>query len=92
MGKADEITALIGVTSNYEAPARDAPGALVELFAHAEVQCPRNDSDVLHNLSRELQMQIEEPVRGTTGKRTVRWLFEELWCALVEPSSPGQDA
>jgi hypothetical protein len=37
-------------------------------------------------------MQIEEPVRGTTGKRTVRWLFEELWCALVEPSSPGPDA
>jgi hypothetical protein len=23
-------------------------------------------------------MQVEEPVRGTTEKRTVRWLFEEL--------------
>jgi hypothetical protein len=23
-------------------------------------------------------MQVEEPVRGTTGKRTVKWLFEEL--------------
>ena len=43
------------------------------------------------NLSRELQMQIEEPVRGTTEKRTVRWLFEELY-ALVEPSLPGPDA
>ena len=31
-----------------------------------------------HNLSRELQMQVEEPVRGTTQKRTVKWLFEEL--------------
>jgi Transposase DDE domain group 1 len=31
-----------------------------------------------HNLCRELQMQVEEPVRGTTEKRTVRWLFEEL--------------
>jgi hypothetical protein len=31
-----------------------------------------------HNLSRELQMQVHEPVRGTTEKRTVRWLFEEL--------------
>jgi len=31
-----------------------------------------------HNLSRELQMQVEEPVRGTTHKRTVKWLFEEL--------------
>ena len=31
-----------------------------------------------HNLSRELQMQVEEPVRGTTEKRTVKWLFEEL--------------
>ena len=31
-----------------------------------------------HNLSRELQMQVQEPVRGTTEKRTVRWLFEEL--------------
>jgi Transposase DDE domain group 1 len=29
-----------------------------------------------HNLSRELQMQVREPVRGE--KRTVRWLFEEL--------------
>jgi hypothetical protein len=29
-----------------------------------------------HNLSRELQMQVEEPVRGTTQKRTVKWLFE----------------
>jgi hypothetical protein len=35
-------------------------------------------------------MQIEEPVRGTTEKRTVRWLFEELWYALVEPSLPGR--
>src|ERR1700745_1754305 len=26
----------------------------------------------------ELQMQVQEPVRGTTEKRTVRWLFEEL--------------
>ena len=92
MGKADENHSCNWRTSNYEAPAHDAPGALVELFAHAEVQCPRNHSDVLHNLSRELQMQIEEPVRGTTGKRTVRWLFEELWCALVEPSLPGPDA
>ena len=31
-----------------------------------------------HNLSRELQMQVGEPVRGTTQKRTVKWLFEEL--------------
>jgi hypothetical protein len=31
-----------------------------------------------HNLCRELQMQVEQPVRGTTEKRTVRWLFEEL--------------
>ena len=31
-----------------------------------------------HNLSRELQMQVEEPVRGTTQKRTVKWRFEEL--------------
>jgi Transposase DDE domain group 1 len=31
-----------------------------------------------HNLCRELQMQVEEPVRGTTEKRTVKWLFEEL--------------
>ena len=23
-------------------------------------------------------MQVQEPVRGTTEKRTVRWLFEEL--------------
>ena len=23
-------------------------------------------------------MQVEEPVRGTTGKLTVKWLFEEL--------------
>ena len=33
---------------------------------------------VAHNLSRELQMQVEEPVRGTTQKRTVKWLFEGL--------------
>jgi hypothetical protein len=31
-----------------------------------------------HNLGRELQMQLEEPVRGTTQKRTVKWLFAEL--------------
>ena len=31
-----------------------------------------------HNLSRELQMQVEQPVRGTTEKRTVKWLFEGL--------------
>jgi hypothetical protein len=31
-----------------------------------------------HNLNRELQMQVEEPVRGATQKRTVRWLFEGL--------------
>src|SRR5271154_3185459 len=31
-----------------------------------------------HNLSRELQMQIQEPVRGTTQKRTVKWVFEGL--------------
>jgi hypothetical protein len=31
-----------------------------------------------HNLSRELQMQASAPVRGTTQKRTVRWIFEEL--------------
>jgi hypothetical protein len=37
-------------------------------------------------------MQIEEPVRGTTEKRTVRWLYEELWYPLVEPSLPGPDA
>jgi hypothetical protein len=35
-------------------------------------------SVLAHNLCRELQMQVEEPVRGTTEKRTVRWLFEEL--------------
>jgi hypothetical protein len=35
-------------------------------------------SILAHNLSRELQMQIDEPVRRTTGKRTVRWLFEEI--------------
>ena len=23
-------------------------------------------------------MQVQEPLRGTTEKRTVRWLFEEL--------------
>ena len=31
-----------------------------------------------HNLSRELQMQIQEPERGTTQKRTVKWVFEGL--------------
>jgi len=31
-----------------------------------------------HNLGRELQMQTTEPARGTTEKRTVRWIFEEL--------------
>ena len=35
-------------------------------------------SVLAHNLCRELQMQVEEPVRSTTEKRTVRWLFEEL--------------
>ena len=35
-------------------------------------------SVLAHNLCRELQMQVEQPVRGTTEKRTVRWLFEEL--------------
>jgi Transposase DDE domain group 1 len=35
-------------------------------------------SVLAHNLCRELQMQVEAPVRGTTEKRTVRWLFEEL--------------
>jgi hypothetical protein len=35
-------------------------------------------SVLAHNLCRELQMQVEQPVRGTTQKRTVRWLFEEL--------------
>jgi len=35
-------------------------------------------SVLTHNLCRELQMQVEEPVRGTTEKRTVRWLFQEL--------------
>jgi Transposase DDE domain group 1 len=35
-------------------------------------------SVLAHNLCRELQMQVEQPVRGTTDKRTVRWLFEEL--------------
>lgn len=31
-----------------------------------------------HNLGRELQMQVDEPVRGTTEQRTARWLFAEL--------------
>ena len=35
-------------------------------------------SVLAHNLSRELQMQIQEPVRGTTQKRTVKWVFEGL--------------
>jgi hypothetical protein len=35
-------------------------------------------SVLAHNLCRELQMQVEEPARSTTGKRTVRWLFAEL--------------
>ena len=35
-------------------------------------------SILAHNLCRELQMQVAEPARGTTEKRTVRWLFEEL--------------
>jgi len=34
-------------------------------------------------------MQVEEPARGTTEKRTVRWLFEELSIRCVEPSLPG---
>jgi len=91
MGTADEITALIGVHQITKLLHAMRP-ALWSNFSPAEVQCPRNDSAVLHNLSRELQMQIEEPVRGTTEKRTVRWLFEELWYALVEPSLPGPDA
>lgn len=31
-----------------------------------------------HNLGRELQMEVTEPERPTTAKRTVRWVFEEL--------------
>ena len=33
---------------------------------------------LVHNLSRELQMQAAPPERATTQKRTVRWIFEEL--------------
>jgi hypothetical protein len=91
MGKADEITALIGVHQITKLLHAMRPALWSNFSPHAEVQCPRNESDVLHNLSRELQMQIEEPVRGTTEKGTVRWLFEELY-ALVEPSLPGPDA
>jgi hypothetical protein len=45
-----------------------------------------------HNLSRELQMQVEEPVRGTTERRTVKWLFEELDTLRREPSLRGRAA
>ena len=31
-----------------------------------------------HNLGRELQMQVDPPVRGTTAERTVKWVFEEI--------------
>lgn len=35
-------------------------------------------SIMAHNLTRELQMQVEPPSRGTTVGRTVRWAFKEL--------------
>ena len=35
-------------------------------------------SVLAHNLCRELQMQVDQPVRATTEKRTVRWPFAEL--------------
>ena len=31
-----------------------------------------------HNLARELQMRAAPATRGTTARRTVRWIFEEL--------------
>ena len=31
-----------------------------------------------HNLARELQMRVAKPSRGTTARRTVKWVFEEL--------------
>jgi hypothetical protein len=31
-----------------------------------------------HVLYRTIVEKVEEPVRGTTQKRTVKWLFEEL--------------
>lgn len=31
-----------------------------------------------HNLTRELQMRVKPPARGTTEKRAARWVFEHL--------------
>ncbi len=33
---------------------------------------------LLHNLTRELQMIVHPPRRGTTAKRTAPWVFEKL--------------
>ncbi len=33
---------------------------------------------IVHNANREMQMICSEPVRGTTEKRTPRWIFEKI--------------
>ena len=33
---------------------------------------------LVHNTSREMQMVCSEPVRGTTEKRSPRWIFEKI--------------
>ena len=31
-----------------------------------------------HNLTREFQMQLDPPARGTTAQRATRWCFREI--------------
>jgi hypothetical protein len=43
-----------------------------------------------HNLSRELQLQVEEPVRGTTQKRTVKMGLRGTRYVASQHHCPGR--
>ena len=68
-------------------------GAQESIFAELKSQCHMDTTPVktrvgnqicllstllAHNLTRELQMIVHPPLRGTTAKRSPRWVFQKL--------------
>ena len=87
------VTNKTGRTARSVVAFHEGRGAQESIFAELKSQCHMETTPVktkvgnqicllatllAHNLTRELQMIVHPPRRGTTAKRSPRWIFQKL--------------
>ena len=87
------VTNKRGRTARSVVAFHEGRGAQESIFAELKSQCHMETTPVktkvgnqicllatllAHNLTRELQMIVHPPHRGTTAKRSPRWIFQKL--------------